>query len=171
MIPYKQTSSQSCLSVCLLMHVKNDITQDEELELLYEGLRTTEPYAVSVLRAFVKKYKKDVTVFVDNTYYCQLLQKKFATSHISFIHKKIDLVALEEMIVPTIVYINTHSLLGTWDYSPHFVIVESQTEKFFTIIDPAQGIRMKVGKNKFYKSISVLRERLHYCPLLIKVGK
>ena len=84
--PYKQTSSQSCLSVCLLTCISQDITVEKELELLYEGLKTTDPYSVSVIRAFVKKYGKIVTVYVDNNYYQTELQKKYGTRQISFTH-------------------------------------------------------------------------------------
>ena len=68
-------------------------------------------------------------------------------------------------------YINTNTLLGTWDYSLHFVIVESITDKFFSIIEPATGKRMKVSKKKLLESITVLKDRVHYCPLVIKVAK
>lgn len=171
MKPYKQTSSQSCLSVCLLLHINDDITQDRELELLYEGLKTTDPYAVSVISAFVKKYMKNIVVHVDNNYYCLELQDKYQSNNVSFVYSKVNITFLEGLPPPYIVYLNTHTLLGTWDYSPHFVTIESITERFFTILEPATGKRMKVSKKKLIESISVLRDRVHYCPLVIKVTK
>ena len=172
MKPYKQTSSQSCLSVCLLTCIDQDINVNNELELLYEGLKTTDPYSVSVIRAFVKKYGKNVNIYVDNNYYRTELHDKFGTKQISFIYEKITQKFLERLVSPPyIVYINTNTLLGTWDYSLHFVIVESITDKFFSIIEPATGKRMKVSKKKLLESITVLKDRVHYCPLVIKVAK
>ena len=170
MKPYKQTSSQSCLSVCLLTCIGQDITVDKELELLYEGLKTTDPYSVSVIRAFVKKYGKNVNVYVDSNYYQTELREKYGTTQISFIHTKISQQFLEKLEAPYIVYLNTNTLLGTWDYSQHFVIIESTSDMFFIIIEPATGKRMKVSKKKLLESIAVLKDRVHYCPLVIEVA-
>ncbi|KXK10419.1 MAG: Peptidase C39 family protein [Microgenomates bacterium OLB23] len=169
MKPYKQTSSQSCLSVCLLTCINQDINVEKELELLYEGLKTTDPYSISVVRAFAKKYGKKATVYVDNNYYRKELHEKYASKNISFTYERVDVKLLEKLEVPYIVYLNTNTLLGTWDYSPHFVVVESVTDKFFNIIEPAAGKRMKVSKKKLFESIAVLKDRVHYCPLAIKV--
>lgn len=169
MKPYKQTSLQSCLSVCLLLHNKEDVTRDKELELLYEGLKTTDPYAVAITRAFVKKYMKHVDIHVDNSYYFRELQGKYEENNLSFFHNKINAAFLESLSSPYIVYIDTHTLLGTWDYSPHFVIIESMTKEFFTVIESITGKLIKVKKSKLLESISTLRERIHYCPLVIKV--
>ena len=169
MKPYKQTSSQSCLSVCLLTCIDQDINVDKELELLYEGLKTTDPSSVSVVRSFVRKYGRNVKVYVDNNYYRTELHEKYGTKKISFTHEKINQRFLEKLETPYIVYLNTNTLLGTWDYSPHFVIVESMTDKFFSIIEPGSGKRMKVNKKKLLESITVLKDRVHYCPLVIKV--
>ncbi len=171
MKPYKQTSSQSCLSVCLLLAIDDDITPKKELELLYEGLQTTDPYAVSVIMAFVEKYKKNVAVHVDNNYYRAELNEKYGTKHISILYSKVDATLLESLKLPYIVYLETHTLLNTWDYSPHFVIVESITDNFFTIIDPSTGKRMRIGKKKLVESIATLRNRIHYCPLVIKIAE
>ncbi len=169
MQPYKQTSSQSCLSVCLLTCIDEKITQKKELELLYEGLETTDPYSVSVVRAFIKKYNRPATIYVDNNYYKTELDERFGTDNLRFVHKKVDNKLLESLNTPYIVYTNTHTLLGSWDYSPHFVIVESMTEKFFTIIEPGSGKRMKVSNRKLLESVKVLKDRVHYCPLVVKV--
>lgn len=169
MKPYQQTSSQSCLAVCLLQNIDVDITPEKELELLYEGLKTTDPYAISVVSACVKKYGRRVQVFVDNNYYRNHLESAYGSADLTFVHAKIGVTFLENLAPPYIVYINTHTLLGSWDYSPHFVTIESMTDKFFTILEPISGTRMKVSKVKLVNSALVLRDRLHYCPLVIKV--
>ena len=168
MKPYKQTSSQSCLSVCLLLHNNKDIAREEELGLLYEAIKTTDPYAISITRTFVKNYGKLVSIHVDNSYFFRELQSKYEEKNLSFFHSKINAAFLDNLSLPYIVYINTHTL-DTWDYSPHFVVVESMTKEFFTIIEPATGRLMKIKKSKLIESIATLRERLHYCPLVIKV--
>lgn len=169
MKPYKQTSSQSCLSVCLLLHNNENISRDEELGLLYEALKTTDPYAIATTRAFVKNYKKHISIHVDNNYFFRELQGKYEEKNLSFFHNKINAAFLDNLSLPYIVHVNTHSLLNTWDYSPHFVVVKSMTKDFFTIVEPATGTLMKIKKSKLVESISTLRERIHYCPLVIKV--
>ena len=171
MKPYKQTSSQGCLAVCLLQSIDEEITQKKELELLLEGLRTRSPYSIGVASAFVKHYAKDVMIYVDNVYYQSQLKNEYETEHMRFIHSNVTMEFLDKLNVPFIVYLSTHTLLKTWDYSPHFVTIESMTDTFYTILEPWSGRRMKVGKKKVIESISELRSRVHYCPLVIKVTK
>lgn len=168
---YKQTSSQGCLAVCLLQSVDEEITQKKELELLFEGLRTRSPYAVGVVGAFAKQYDKDVTIHVDNPYYQSQLKKEYETGRMRFIHSSVTIEFLDKLDTPFVVYLSTHTLLKTWDYSPHFVIIESMTDAFYTILEPWSGKRMKVSKKKMMESISELRSRVHYCPLVMKVTK
>lgn len=164
---YKQTSSQSCLAVCLLQNAKLEISREKELALLFEAIGTTHPYAVAVAIAFCKAYSRKLDFFVDNQFYANLLTKQFRNVNINFYAQKIDIGFLEKLQTPFIVYLSTHSLLGTWDFSPHFVTIENITSKFFVVLDSATGKRMRVGKAKLLQSINELRDRVHYCPLAI----
>lgn len=163
---YKQTSCESCLPVCLLNLGGVEITREKELKLLFDGLAgLKDSYAFGVLEAFVKIYKKPVTLYVDNKIFANFLIKNNQISLINIIHKPISV----EFTTPYIVYLDSQ-VLGGYTHAPHFVIVEKIVGETCHIIDPWDGKRRRYSKEKMTKAINSLKSYLKYCPLVITLN-
>lgn len=170
MEPYKQTTSQSCLPVCLMLSNGMSPTPRLERDILLEGVEELEGgYAIGVIRAFQKRFAVGIEVFVDNAYFCTFLNEHYSSDKLTFTHQKITGSFLDKCSYPVIVYMDTHQL-GFYDHSPHFISIESQTPTSFVILEPAVGKRIRISRKKLEESIKSLRNRLRYCPLVIKVG-
>ena len=162
---YQQTSCESCLPVCLLSLGGIEITREKELKLLFDGLAgLKDSYAFGVLEAFVKTYNKKIDLFVDNKFFTNLLIEKSNSSQIAIIHKPVNL----EFETPFVVYLDSQ-ILGGYSHAPHFIIVEKIAGDICTIIDPWEGKRKRLSKEKLTAAISSLKYYLKYCPILIKL--
>ncbi|KXK08892.1 MAG: hypothetical protein UZ21_OP11001000450 [Microgenomates bacterium OLB22] len=170
MEPYKQTTSQSCLPVCLLQCHGIVPSTEKEKEIPFEGLLDLHGgYVAGIVTAFQRQYSRRITIYVDNAYFCSFLKTHYDSKNLVFIHQKVRVQFLEQLSYPVIVQIDTHQL-GNYDHSPHYIIIESATPATFTILEPAVGKRIRMSKKKLEESIKSLRIRLRYCPLVIKVG-
>lgn len=165
---FKQKTCEGCLPVCLLLLINEKITLESELELLTEGFkRSRESYALGVVCEFSSKYRKKVTIFVDN----KIFFRKLLTNEpcIQLICQKIDSKFLSELQVPFILYLDSN-VTGTYEHSPHFVIIEKRIKDKFLIIDPWKGKRRRLGVEKIEKGVVSLRNHLKFCPLVIKLN-
>ena len=80
--PQKQSLSQSCLVANLLMLLnhtyKIPFTEKDEEEILIKGMnRKHSLNVVGVPQEFYNKYKKRLTIIVDNKYFTDVLIKAF----------------------------------------------------------------------------------------------
>lgn len=162
--PYKQTSCESCLPVCLLLLSEGETNQEKELSLLFAGLKgLRDSYAFGILEAFVSSYARPVTLFVDNKYFTNFLRKNNYSSLINIVNKPVNL----DFETPSIVYLDSQ-VLGGYSHAPHFVIIEKMVGDVCYIIDPWEGKRKRVKKEKLTEAIKSLKYYLKYCPLVIK---
>lgn len=168
--PYKQTYSDSCLPVCLLMLSDQRFSQEDEVELSINGTkRFRDSYALGILDCFSTKHETEVEVFVDNKYFSRFLGGLNSNDKISLINQKITPKFIEENKKPFILYLDKH-FLGTYDHSPpHFVIVEDQPGNNFNVVDPWVGRRRIIKQETIFSAVGSLRNYLRYCPLVISL--
>lgn len=170
MKPYQQTTAQSCLAVCLLQLYGKTPSQEEELKLLYKGLFDRKNYLMGILSSFARRYPDTaVKVYVDNKYYCKELSDQYYTKNIQFVCAKVSKVLIDR-ILPVVIEIDLHTF-GTWEHSPHFIVVKSSTKQFYTILDSLPGKKSRIGKKHIEKSIYQLRNIVRFCPIAITVEK
>lgn len=168
--PFRQTTWDSCLAVCLLLLARQKVTRQKEISLLIDSLKgPRDSFALSLLEAFVKKYKRDVEVYADNKAFCSFLKSRTRSPKIHLKHKFIDKNFIEEHIEPFILYVDGH-FLKTPTHYPHFVIIEGETSKKYLVIDPWIGNRRKVPKSVIYDAVGSLKDYLKFCPLMIVEG-
>ena len=104
-------------------------------------------------------------MFVDNKFFTNLLIEKCNTPKITIIHKPVNL----EFEAPFVLYLDSQ-VLGGYSHAPHFVIVGKIVGDICTIIDPWEGKRKRLSKEKLTEAISSLKYYLKYCPILIKLN-
>jgi len=165
---YKQQTLEGCLPVCLMLLTKGEATEKEELELAIEGIKTKVSYALKILNVFSEKYGTNFEVYVDNEYFMKDLEKSFENKNIKMMLKSIDPSLMNSTATPYILYLDSQE--GFYPHAPHFVIVEVvNNDNTYSIFDPWLGERKVVASSTLQKSVSLLRDHLLFCPLLIKI--
>lgn len=166
--PYRQTILESCLPVCLLLISGQRIFPEIEVLLLVDGLKSfREIYSLGILIAFTKKYKFFVEVKINNKFFWKYLNKSLYNNQIHLVHQPIKS-AIPDQKFPYILYVDGYGL-GMNTHSPHFVIIESQKDEYFNIIDSWIGKRRKIKREIIFQAIDSLKKHLRICPLLITV--
>lgn len=170
--PYKQTLSHSCLAACMLMLSETPFTENEEQNLTLRGSkRINQFYVAGIPLEFVKKYGCQLTIFVDNTYFANVLESIFLKeTQIKIRQKKITTRLIKDLLVqgPLICHIDDHCL-GDYSHASHFIILEHTTDTFISMIDPWTGKRRKLSTKKLEEGIIQLKSQIKMCPLLFSV--
>ncbi|MDQ5954753.1 MAG: hypothetical protein QG583_681 [Patescibacteria group bacterium] len=171
-VPYQQTLTHSCLAACFLMLQEKNFTEIDEKELAMNGSSRKYPfYMVGISAEFIKKYDGKITIYADNNFFTATLQKGITgDKKINVIHKKIDMHLISKLLKkkPIICHIDDHAL-GDFSHASHFIILEKESEKFITIIDPWNGKKYKISKTKLTEAISDLKNHIKMCPLLFSI--
>ncbi len=167
---YKQTTSDSCLPVCLLILRGQTFSQEDEIELFINGAKSfRDNYALGILDFFSTKYKINAEVYVDNKYYFKFLRKFISNGKVNLVNQKITPKFIKENKTPFILYLDKH-FLGSYEHSPHFVIVENCSNEDYYIVDPWFGKRRKIKREVVLDAVGSLRSHLRFCPFLIKLA-
>lgn len=168
---YKQQSNQGCLVVDLMYLFDIEPTRQKEQEILSDGLfHLRENYTLSCLIAFLDRYiDKSVTLYVDNKYYLNILNKWVKHPRMKTLHKKNDEQLLNSLRAPFIVYVDNNITNG-WTHLPHFMLVTNATDKFYSVLDPWEGKTIKISKDKLLGGIELLRNHIKICPFVIVAG-
>src|SRR3989344_3811878 len=166
---YEQTTSETCLPVCLLSLLDKSFTSKEEMDLFIDGIkRIKDSYAVSMVDAFVEKYQARAEIFVDNFYFWKYLKEYPLTSGLILTQSIISNAFIDVQPAPYILYIDYY-VFTSIVHSPHFIVILENASDSFLIFDPWIGKTRKVAKTNVYQAVESLRNYLKYCPLLIKV--
>lgn len=165
---YIQQTSQGCLPVCLIKIVRDELTLEKEVELLISGLKFKQSYAYGVVSAFCNKYQVNVEFFIHNQYYWEYLRSVNRNHNITLTHKKVDLNLISNLDKPLVVYVD-NKVLGDYIHTPHFILIENEANKFYSIFDPWDGKIVKIKRLKLIEGVSQLKLVLKYSPILIKV--
>ena len=170
--PYKQTTWQSCLPVCLLSVSWQLVTREMEHKLFLEGMQAHRDnwYMLSMLEAFTSHFPHTVTVTGDNTYFVRTLKKLTSNPLIQSIEGKIADKILQTQSFPFILYLDSH-VLWTFVRAPHFIVVESIDGSAATIMDPHVGKRKQIPLHELIYGTISLWEHLHFCPIIIEVNQ
>ena len=120
---YKQQSNQGCLVVDLMYLFNIEPTREKELDILSDGLfRLRDNYTLGCLIAFLDRYKdKSVTLYVDNKYYLDSLNKMVEHPRIQMVHRKNDERLLNSLDAPFIVYVDNNITDG-WTATSYLAI-------------------------------------------------
>lgn len=177
-IPYKQTTSLSCLPSCLLMCFKAqtgaEFDKIDEQNLLFKGLLfTPDIYHIGIINEFVKKYKQSVRVWVDSKYFSKILTGLPISPRLKIEFGKINSFFIRQILEkgkPFIIYLDMFYLRNSI-HSPHFVVVEGKRKERMVIVDPWKWCRFLMKKNQLDDSIDSLRKYLNFCPILIEFEK
>ena len=171
--PYKQSLTHSCLAACFLMLNKKTFTENDEQQLALNGSKRTYPlYIVGIPMEFSTKFKKDLTVHVDNKYFTEVLGKHFIRNKkIKVVHDPITKSLIKDLLKERslICHIDDHAI-GDYSHASHFIILESVTEKFIQIIDPWSGERKKISMDTLLAAIKDLKTQVKMCPLLFSIN-
>ncbi len=171
-IPYKQTLSHSCLAACMLMLREQLFTVEEEIELAFRGSkREHQFYVAGIPLEFAQQYDNQVSVYVDNKYFANILRSIFSQGkRIRTIQRKITLQLIKDLIIdgPLICHIDNHTL-GDSSHSSHFIILEKATDKLVQIIDPWTGKRRRIKLTKLDMGIKDLKNYIKMCPLVFSL--
>lgn len=169
---YKQTTSQGCLPVCLLILSNNKITENIEMNLVIEGLKRKEPkeipYAIKICEQFSLQYRRNLTIYIDNKFYLKYLNEINKLDSIKLMHKYINKDTIDDTSTPFILYID-NNILGNYTHDPHFIIIEKSNNTSFTIIDPWVGKRLEISKKVILPGVKLLKKQFRYSPLIIKL--
>ncbi len=165
---YKQQSNQGCLIVDLMYLFGIEPTRDKEQAILSDGqFRLRDNFALSCMLAFLDRYPdKAVTIYVDNRYFLDILNKLVDHPRISMEHKKNDESLLGSLDAPFIVYVDNNITEG-WTHLPHFMMVTGATKKFYNVFDPWEGKVIKISKSKLLNGIKSLSCHVKVCPFVI----
>ena len=88
---YKQTTSQSCLIVCLFTLSGLNLTRKEETNILLKSWESDrENYALAVSELFADKYGKKIVITTHFKYYSRILKKTRRSSRIKVNNVKIN---------------------------------------------------------------------------------
>lgn len=151
---------------------KDAFSEEDEQQLALNGSRRTYPfYVVGIPMEFAKKFQKNVTIFVDNQYFTEVLEKHFSENNkINVIHKPITEDLIRELLKEKslICHIDDHAL-GDYSHASHFIILESATEKFVQIINPWDGKRSRISMKTLLEAIEDLKTQVKMCPLLFSI--
>jgi len=165
---YKQQSNQGCLVVDLMYLFDIEPTREKELDILSDGLfRLRENYTLGCLLAFLERYEdKSVTLYVDDSYYLDILKRWVKHPRITMIYQRNDEKLLKSLDASFIVYVDNNITDG-WTHLPHFMMVTGVAEKFYNVFDPWEGKTLKISKDKLLSGIELLRSHVKICPFVI----
>lgn len=174
-IPYKQTTCESCLSACLLMCIQGfyatKIREEEDRQLLFEGLMfNRQTYHIGIINEFIKRFKIPITVFVNNKYYTKKLQSLSVEKKLKIEHKKIDIELIMDFLNKGklfIISLDIFYLKNSFHY-PHFVVIEKKINEKVVLIDPWKGKRFLLRFNILQDAIGSLKNYLGICPIIIQ---
>lgn len=168
-VPYRQTTCETCLPVCLLTISGVSFTQNDETTLLIEGItRIRDNYALGIVDYFSSKFVQNVQVIVDNKYYCGYLGSQLRNNRVKLQYQKITLSLLSSLPKPYIINVD-HNLLGAYEHTPHFVAIISEQKNDFTLFNPWTGIISRKKKQTVFNAILSLKKYIKICPLVISI--
>lgn len=169
-IPYTQTTCQSCLPSCLLMLRNKPVNEVAELKLLINGFkRFRDIYALGILDEFSNSYQQPLEVVINNKWMTNYYRAHITSSQISINYHILNEELLRKQNSPFILYIDNNSI-GSYSHEPHFVIVQP-TEKQLYTIDPWTGKRKKTSYKILIKGVNSLSKHLKICPILISTSE
>lgn len=171
-IPYKQTTSLSCLPACLLMCSGTKFDKTDEQNLLFKGLLfTPNIYHIGIINEFVKTYRQSVKVWVDSKYFCKSLIGLPITPKLKIEFGKINPFFVGQLLEkekPFIIYLDMFYLRNSI-HSPHFVVVEGKRKERLVIIDSWKGCKFLFTLEKLTEAIESLKIHLCFCPIVIEL--
>lgn len=169
-----QSTIETCLSMCLIALLENigvRVENDEEMNILIEGLKFTKfDYSTGHLVYICKKYNVYIEQYIDYPIFFQFLSKYKYPKNMQLIHYKINKKILQKLAdkLPFIVYIDQFYLRRI--HAPHFIILEKINDKVATILEPWDGKRKRISMKIFLRSIQSLRNNLKISPKIITVS-
>jgi hypothetical protein len=164
---FKQTTYEGCLPICLLSMADIQIDREKEVSLIQNAIpKCKESYAFSMILSFVEQYDIPVNLYVDDRYYSNYLKKVNDRNKITIFHQPINEDFMHNQTSPFILYVDMYDF-GAYIHNPHFIIVEKQQGNTFIVVDSLTGKRMTFEKTKILSSVSSLKNRFLYSPLLI----
>lgn len=170
---YEQRTFEGCLPACLFREMGKGITSGKEIESIVHCLKLGKTdYALGVLDFFAKKYKKNITMIVENKAYANILDSINRDRRLHIFNEKVSTKIIDKYLTrgSVIVLIDSYCL---WSYvhGMHFVIVTGRKSKKYRIFDPWDGKEKFVQASSISKGIKDLRNRLLCSPKLIQVEK
>jgi hypothetical protein len=164
---FKQTTYEGCLPICLLSMASIQIDRKKEVSLIQNAIpKCRDSYAFSMILSFAEQYNLPVNLYVDDKYYSNYLKRINDGNKIKIFYQLINEGFILRQTVPFILYVDMHDF-GAYIHSPHFIIVEKQQGNTFIVVDSLTGKRMTYEKTKILSSVSSLKNRFSYSPLLI----
>lgn len=172
-LPYKQTLSHGCLAADLLMLLKmkygTDFRENDEANILLSGMKRMYPfYVVGVPKEFFNKYRRKISIIVDNKYFTNVLVKGFKDkNNFNIQHKKITISLIRELLEeqPIVCHVDDN-YFGDYSHASHFIILEKTVNKKILIVDPMSGRKTLISDKKLGDSILSLKKHIKMCPLL-----
>lgn len=170
----KQSTVETCLSVCLITLLKSkgiEIEDSAEINILVEGIKFIDlDYSTGHLVHICNNYGVEVEQYIDNQFYYNILSKLKYPKNLRLIYNKITKKFLQKMIdiSPVVIYLDLYYLEKIYHY-PHFVILTDLNEESATFLDPLIGKEVKMKTKLLIRSIQSLRNKLKICPKVIRI--
>lgn len=166
---YKQSTYETCLAVCFMNLLEIIPTRKKEIEIWKHGWNFN--FLSGQLNYIAKKYKKNLSLIIDNKYYAKKLSEELLKNiHLS--SQNVTVPFLENLVNENfvILYMDNFYLQRIVHY-PHFVLITGQTGGNFIITDSWDGTIKMIDKKIVKKSILSLKKNLGFSPLVITEQK
>lgn len=161
---YKQSTYETCLSVCLLLLVGNRPTQSSELQLWRAGWRFN--YLAGQLAKASRQSRCCLVAVVELRRYAASVRRTVGPK-VRVTSSRITAGVIERTPLPAIIYLDNYYLEGRV-HAPHFVLMLRRTRRHFVIADPWDGRVKRISGRTLSRSVCSLRRRLGFSPVLIK---
>ncbi len=165
----KQTTHDTCQACAILMLIGGN--KKDEIEVWKHGWKFN--YLLGQTSYVSQKYKKNFTIYIENKYYFEKIQKQ-KKDKVNLKNEKINLKLIEKVIKDNnvAVYVDSYYPYVPGNlHAPHFWVILEINDKFVEVADPWYGKKLKIPINIFKKSIISLRNLLKYSPVLITTPK
>ncbi len=166
-----QFTFEGCLPACLMNDSAIAVTKKKELELILHSLKFNKfDYTIGNIDLFSKKYKKNVTMIVENKAFCNFLKSVNKNKRIGILSGKISICLIDKYLEKgsAIVYIDDH-YLGAYSHNPHFVTVFKKKRNRYCISDPWDGKNKLVKASSMSNAMRGLSKNSGFSPKLIQV--
>ncbi|MBI3413641.1 MAG: peptidase C39 family protein [Candidatus Aenigmarchaeota archaeon] len=170
---YEQFTPEGCLPVCLLKAAGIRPGKEKEIKSLMHAFRLTKfDYALGNVDFFVKKYKKKVSMIVENESYADFLKKLSTGKNLVITSKKISKNVIDEHLLlgNVIIYLDAF-YVGSSVHVPHFVVITGRKRRVYIVLDPWDGKTKTMPPDKLLKGVDELKKRFYFTPKLIQVDE
>ncbi len=167
---YKQTTCETCLSICVLNLAGEKISRKKELEIIdYVIRKDREDFIGAHCEYAAKKLGKKAKLIIENTHYANYVQKRIGGKKITIQNQKISLKLIDQLINTSKVIINIDDF-ALWKiyHYPHFLIILKRIGKNYEIFDPWDGKTKLISQNTIKKGIIMLRNHQKLSPVVIR---